>query len=91
MNILSAVTGVAKYVASASVGAVVGNLIAIKTPSDIKPITKLSIGLGTFILSGVLSDMAMTYVETQITDISNGLVLAKTTIGETQEPVTTTE
>lgn len=91
MNVLSTLTGIAKYAASISVGTVVGNLIAIKTPTDIKPITKLSIGLGTFILTGVLSDMAMTYVETQITDIASGLVLAKTTIEEAQEPVTTTE
>lgn len=91
MNFLSILTNLVKYGASASVGTVVGNLIAIKTPTDIKPITKISIGVGTFILSGVLSDMAMTYVETQMTDIASGLVLAKTSIEEEQEPVTITE
>lgn len=74
MNALAILSVVAKYAVSASVGGVVGNLVAVKTPPNIKPITKISIGLGTFVLSGLLSDMAMTYVENQVTEIVSEVV-----------------
>lgn len=74
MNALAILSVVAKYAVSASVGGVVGNLVAVKTPPNIKPITKISIGLGTFVLSGLLSDMAMTYVENQVREIVSEVV-----------------
>lgn len=80
MNPLLILSVVAKYAVSASVGSVVGNLIAIKTPTNTKPITKISIGLGTFVLSGLLSDMAMTYVEEQAKEIVGEIVRTKTAI-----------
>lgn len=74
MNALAILGVVAKYAVSASVGGVVGNLVAVKTPVNAKPLTKISIGIGTFVLSGLLSDMAMTYVETQAVEILEGIV-----------------
>ena len=88
MNALAILSVVAKYAVSASVGGVVGNLVAVKTPPNAKPITKISIGLGTFVLSGLLSDMAMTYVETQATEILREIVrtreLAKEEVNKTE-------
>lgn len=74
MNPVAILNLVAKYAVSASVGSVVGNLVAVKTPANAKPITKISIGIGTFVLSGLLSDMAMTYVETQVTEMLSEIV-----------------
>jgi hypothetical protein len=74
MNALAILGVVAKYAVSASVGGVVGNLVAVKTPPNAKPITKISIGIGTFVLSGLLSDMAMTYVETQAVEMLTEIV-----------------
>lgn len=74
MNALAILSVVAKYAVSASVGGVVGNLVSVKTPPNAKPITKISIGLGTFVLSGLLSDMAMSYIETQATEILKEIV-----------------
>lgn len=88
MNLLSTLTGLAKYAASISVGTVVGNLVAVTTPANAKPITKMSIGLGTFILTGVISDMAMTYVEKQIFDIATMIVTAKANVEVLQAPET---
>lgn len=74
MNVVSIITVVAKFAVSASVGGVVGNLVAVKTPPNVKPLTKISLGLGTFVLSGMLSDMAMNYVEEQAIEILEGIV-----------------
>lgn len=82
MNIISILTIAAQFAASASVGAVVGNVIGVKTPLNAKPITKASIAFGTFILSSIASDMAMTYVETQIKEITNTLALTKEAVEE---------
>lgn len=80
--IISSLVIVGKLAASASVSAVVGNLIAIKTPANVKPLTKISLGLGTFILSAIASDMAMTYVENQATEILEAIVQTKDAIEE---------
>lgn len=74
MNVVSIITVVAKFAVSASVGGVVGNLVAVKTPANVKPLTKISLGIGTFVLSGMLSDMAMNYVEAQAIEILEGIV-----------------
>lgn len=74
MNALAILSVVAKYAVSASVGGVVGNLVSVKTPPNVNQITKISIGLGTFVLSGLLSDMAMTYVENQVREIVSEVV-----------------
>ncbi len=74
MNLISIITVAAKFAVSASVGGVVGNLVAVKTPPNVKPLTKISLGLGTFVLSGMLSDMAMNYVEAQAIEILEGIV-----------------
>lgn len=88
MNPLTILSVIAMYAVSASVGGVVGNLVAVKTPPNAKTITKISIGLGTFVLSGLLSDMAMTYVETQAAGILREIVQAqeilKTEINKTE-------
>ena len=88
MNPLAILSVVAKYAVSASVGGVVGNLVAVKTPPNVKPITKISIGLGTFVLSGMLSDMAMNYVEAQALEILEGIVQTREMV---KAEVTTTE
>lgn len=72
----------AQYAASVSVGAVVGKLIGVKIPANAKPLTKASLAFGTLILSGIASDMAMKYVETQIKEVVDTIVLTKEAIVE---------
>lgn len=52
--------------ASVGVGAIVGNVVKSTTPSDVKKITKLLIGFGSLVLTGLASDMASKYTEDTI-------------------------
>lgn len=81
-SLLSALTIAVQFAASASVGVVVGNVIGLKIPANAKPLTKMSIGFGTLILTSIASDMAMTYVETQINEVVKTIVLTKDVIEE---------
>jgi hypothetical protein len=76
-SLLSGLIVVAQYAASASVSAVIGNVIAVKLPANAKPLTKASIAFGTLIVCGIASDMAMKYVETQITEVADAIVQTK--------------
>lgn len=81
-TLLSGLKFAAQYAASISVSAVVGNLIGVKIPANAKPLTKASLALGTLILSGMASDMAMKYVETQIQEVADTIVLTKAAVEE---------
>ena len=60
----------ATAVISIGVGAIVGNLVKHTTPNDIKKMTKLCIGVGSFVLSNMAGDLASKYMEGKIDYIS---------------------
>lgn len=66
MNILPIVKGATGLVASLGAGAVVGNAIKATTPSDMKKITKVLVGVGGIVISSIAGDMAAKYIEDQI-------------------------
>ena len=63
---LSLVKNVTTLVVSAGVGAVVGNAIKASTPEDLKILQKISIGVGGFVLSGMVGSFASKYADEQI-------------------------
>lgn len=68
---------IAELIVSIGVGAVVGNAIKIGTPSDIKLIGKIGIGIGGFVLSNMTGDFAASYIRKQIDEVIEQFNLAK--------------
>lgn len=66
MSILGLTKAVTDLVVSAGAGAVVGNAIKATTPPDAKVLTKVSIGIGGFVLSGAVGQWAAKYTSDQI-------------------------
>lgn len=66
MNPLSLIKSVSEIVVSIGVGAVVGNAIKASTPSTVTTLQKVMIGVGGFVLSGMVGDMATKYTSDSI-------------------------
>lgn len=61
MNPLLIVKAVTDVVVSVGVGAVVGNAIKAGTPANTHVVKRVAIGIGGFVLSGMVSDYASKY------------------------------
>lgn len=68
MKVLEAVQTIASLGVSVGVGAIISNVIKATTPSGIKVLTKICIGIGSFVVGSMLSDMAGNYTEKKIGD-----------------------
>jgi hypothetical protein len=66
MNKLIMVKGAVGLVITVGVGAIVGNAIKATTPSNVKIITKICIGVSSLILSSMIGDFVSDYTEKQI-------------------------
>lgn len=66
MNILNIVKGGTELIVTIGVGAVVGNAIKATTPEEMKLVKKLSVGVGSVVLTSVAGDVASRYVNKQI-------------------------
>jgi mannitol-specific phosphotransferase system IIBC component len=77
MFTLKLVKGIAGFVASMSVGAVVSNVIVATTPKNLTTINRIAVGIGGFVLSSMVADAASEYVKNQIDEISNEFKKAK--------------
>ena len=66
MKKMEAVKAVAALVVSAGVGFIVSNIVKATTPADTKVIVKICIGIGSFVLAGLVSDAATDYTEKTI-------------------------
>ena len=53
-------------VVSVGVGAIVGNIVKSTSPASVGTIKKVCIGIGGFVLSSMISDLASKYTEQQI-------------------------
>lgn len=58
-----------RTIASIGVGAVVTCVIKNNTPLDTKTTTKVLVGVGSFVLGGMINDAASNYTDKQIDDI----------------------
>ena len=63
----------ASLVVSVGVGAIVGNVVKHTTPSDVKKITKVCIGVGSLVLTNLAGDMAAKYMEDKIDAAANAV------------------
>ena len=82
MNALDIVKGGTKLAVSVGVGAIVGNVVAFTTPAiGVGLAMRGAIGVGSFVLSNMISDKATEYTDekidevvTTINDIKNGVI-----------------
>jgi hypothetical protein len=66
MNWIKLIRASAIFVTSASVGAVVSNAVKATTPSNLKTLNQVMVGIGGFIISSMVADAACVYIEKQI-------------------------
>jgi hypothetical protein len=74
MNPFPIVKLAAELLVSFGAGAVVTNTIKVTTPSNAKLIQKIAIGVGGFVLSGMVGEAAVKYANTSI---ENGVAQVK--------------
>lgn len=77
MNPVSIAKTAASIVSSIGTGAVVSNAIKASIPARSKTIQKISIGIGGFILSNMVGDMAAKYVTDNIDSAAKQFKLGK--------------
>lgn len=56
-------------IVSIGVGNIVGNIVKATTPANLNTFNKLSIQVGTFVLSGMVAAQAVTYVNNEVDSI----------------------
>ena len=61
MNQLKIAKVLVSILASASVGAVVGNVVKVSTPANVSPVNKVLTSVGGYILSTMISEKASEY------------------------------
>lgn len=86
MNPIGIAKTVAGVASSVGVGAIVKNAINMSTPDNITKLQKVSIVVGTFVLSGMIGEMATKYVNTQIDNTVEQFQQAKEAIVQIQTP-----
>jgi hypothetical protein len=79
MNKLEMIKGVVTLIVSVGVGGAVGNVIKNTTPVTVGAVKKLCIGVGAVVLSNMVGDKAVEYVEEKINVAAQGI---KTLLGE---------
>jgi hypothetical protein len=68
MNPLSLIKTAVEITVSVGVGAVVGNAIKASTPANVHVVKRVAIGVGAFVLSSMVGDMATKYATDTIDD-----------------------
>lgn len=66
MDAVKIVQGTTKFVVSAGVGAIVKNAIKATTPEDIKKLSKLSVWVGSAVVSSMVAEAATKYTKEKI-------------------------
>ncbi len=54
------------FVTSIGVGNIIGNVVKATTPMGLNTFNKISINIGTFVLSGIVADQATRYLNKEI-------------------------
>lgn len=66
MKKLEAIKSVAALVVSIGVGAIVSNIVKGTTPSNAKTLLRVCVAIGSFVLTGLVSEAATKYTEKTI-------------------------
>lgn len=92
MNPLSITKAVVGIATSIGVGTVIGNAVRATTPATLTTIQKVTIGIGTFVVGGVISDLAVKQTNRMIDEAAatfrearKGIKEVKKTIKEATE------
>lgn len=70
MNKIAIVKSVAGVITSLGAGAVVGNAIKATTPENLKTANAVLVGVGSFVIGGMVADAASNYVKKGIDEIA---------------------
>lgn len=89
MKGIKVIKAASKFVVSVGVGAIVSNAIAFTTPiAGVAVLTKAAISVGSFVLSGMVSDKACEYIDEKIDEgVEEAEKMAKKILTE-KEPQT---
>lgn len=71
MKKLEIVKTIAEVVVSVGVGAIMGNAVTSTTPVNTGRLKKLCIGLGSFVVSSMVTDKAVEYTGNKINDLAS--------------------
>lgn len=66
MDAVKILHGTTKFVVSTGVGAIVKNAVKATTPEDIKKLSKLSVWVGTAVVSSMVAEAATKYTKEKI-------------------------
>lgn len=66
MDPINILKGAAAFVVSTGVGAIVKNAVKATTPEDLKKFSKISVVVGTAVVSSMVADHSTTYVKERI-------------------------
>lgn len=70
MNKIAIAKSVAGVITSLGAGAVVGNAIKATTPENLKTANAILVGVGSFVIGGMVADAASDYVKKAIDEIA---------------------
>jgi len=79
MNYLSIFKGVAGLVTSTGVGNIVGNIIKVTTPANQNTFNKITTVVGGFVLSAMIADKTVEYLNEQIDAMFSDKVVVEAT------------
>lgn len=79
MDAIQTTKTITEFVGSIGVGAVVGNVIKSTTPANLKLVPKISVGVGAFVLTNVLGDLAAKALSNNIDEVVKGVRRLKET------------
>lgn len=74
-------------VASIATGAVVGTVLKAFTPLEAKTITKISFGIGSFVLISIAGDAAAKYTEGYIDEVNSDINTLKAAIADAKDNI----
>ena len=70
MKKLEAIKTASQIIVSVGVGAIVGNAVKITTPGNLGLVKKICVGVGSFVLSNMVSEKAIEYVDEKIDTVA---------------------
>jgi len=82
MDKLELIKNTAELVVSFSVGTVIGNVIKATTPAEISKYQKGMIWIGSFVLGGMVGELAAKHTSKQIDQIAEGVAKVKKEIDD---------
>lgn len=85
MNKLNIVKQAAELLVSMGTGAIVGNAVKLTTPAEVSKVQRVTIAIGSFALSAMISDAVGKYASNQIEQVAEQVSNLKATVASIKE------